>query len=152
MPVIVLALQDPAAAAGWVGPTIAISLAIVAGAVVLTLAGVFVAALVLQRSVRRVAGHVSAVLEAARRVADEGQALVRMVRDEGEGYAATSRRFRQRLDHGVDRVSERMADLDALADVVQDEVEETALRFASALRTARLSTSIIARVLRRRRR
>lgn len=152
MPVLAVFVQDPTTTAAWVGPTIAISLAIVAAAVLVTLVGVFVAALVLQRSVRRVAGHVSAVLEAARRVADEGQSLVRLVREEGEGYAATSRRLRHRIDHGVDRMSERLADLDALADVVHEEVEETALRFASALRTARLSTGIIARVLRRRRR
>ena len=80
------------------------------------------------------------------------QALVGRLRDEGDAYLATSRRLRKRLDHGIDRVSERAADLDALYEVVHDEVEDTALHFASVLRTARLSTGIIGRVLRRRRR
>jgi hypothetical protein len=78
--------------------------------------------------------------------------MVASLREEGEAYLATSRRFRTRLDHGIDRVSERAADLDALYEVVHEEVEDTALRFASALRTARLSTGIIAKALRRRRR
>jgi len=148
-----LALQDAApAVAGWVGPTIAISLAIVAAAVLVVLVGLLAAALAARQAFREVSRHLTAVLQAARRVADEGEALVTLVREEGEGYAATSRRLRRRLDSGLDRVSARLADLDALYEVVHEEVEETALRFATALRTARLSTSVIARALRRRRR
>jgi hypothetical protein len=82
----------------------------------------------------------------------ELQGLVERVREEGDAYLATSRRLRGRLDRGIDRVSERAADLDALYEVVQEEVEETALHFASVLRTARMSTSILGRALRRRRR
>jgi hypothetical protein len=131
----------PESLAGWVGPTIAISLAIVAFTCVVMFVAVALAALALRRALK----------EAADRLG-ELEKLVDRVRDEGDAYLATSRRFRLRLDHGIDRVSERAADLDALYEVVHEEVEDTALHFASVLRTARLSTGILAKVLRRRRR
>lgn len=133
-------LQDaPAALPGWVGPTVAISLALIALACVVMFLGIALAAMALRRTLKSASARL-----------DELQALVGRVQEEGDAYLATSRRFRRRLDRGIDRVSERMADLDALYEVVHEEVEETAMRFASALRTARLSTGIIARVLRRR--
>ena len=131
----------PAPFPGWVGPTIAISLALIALACVVLFVGLALAALAFRRA-----------FKSASKSLDELQALVGRVREEGDAYLVTSRRFRRRLDHGIERVSERAADLDALYGVVHEEVEETALRFASALRTARMSTGIIARVLRRRRR
>ncbi len=144
---------------GWVGPTIALSLTVVAVACVVMFAAVAVAAIAFQKRFDAMADNLSGlrqdlagVLEGARRVTEDGEAMVASLREEGEAYLATSRRFRTRLDHGIDRVSERAADLDALYEVVHEEVEDTALRFASALRTARLSTGIIAKALRRRRR
>ncbi len=149
----------PAPMAGWVGPTIAISVAILAFAWIVVFASAAVAAVALARRLDAMSDNLSGLrqdlggmVEGARRVSEQGESLVTMIRDEGEAYVATSQRFRRRLDHGIDRVAERMADLDALYEVVHEEVEETALRFASALRTARLSTGIIAKVLRRRRR
>ena len=130
-----------ATAPGWVGPTVAISLALIALSCVVMFAGIAMAALAFRRA------FLAATIQLG-----QLQALVSRVQEEGDAYLATSRRFRKRLDGGIDRVSERMADLDALYEVVHEEVEETALRFASALRTARLSTGIIARALRRRRR
>ncbi len=132
-------LQAPAP--GWVGPTIAVSLALIALSCVVMFAGIAMAALALRRVFKTALVQLGLL-----------QALVNRVQEEGDAYLATSRRLRKRLDGGIDRVSERMADLDALYEVVHEEVEETALRFASALRTARLSTGIIARALRRRRR
>jgi biopolymer transport protein ExbB/TolQ len=131
----------PGSVPGWVGPTIAISLAIVAFTCVVVFAAIGLAALAFRRALKAAADRLA-----------EMQKLVDRVRDEGDAYLATSRRLRKRLDQGIDRVSERAADLDALYEVVHEEVEETALRFASALRTARLSTGIIARALRRGRR
>jgi uncharacterized protein YoxC len=126
---------------GWVGPTVAISLAIIALACVVMFAGIALAAI----AARRAFAAASAELK-------ELQGLVERVREEGDAYLTTSRRLRGRLDRGIDRVSERAADLDALYEVVQEEVEETALHFASVLRTARMSTAILGRALRRRRR
>ncbi len=149
----------PAPMAGWVGPTIAISVAILAFAWIVVFASAAVAAIALARRLDAMSDNLSGLrqdlggmVEGARRVTEQGEAIIGLVRDEGEAYLATSRRFRTRLNHGIDRFSERAADLDALYEVVQEEVEDTALQFASALRTARLSTGIIAKVLRRRRR
>lgn len=149
----------PAQMSGWVGPTIAISVAIMALAWVVVFAAASVAAIAMARRLDRMSDNMiglradlAGMFEAARRVTEQGESIVEMVRDEGEAYLATSRRFRRRLDHGIDRFSERAADLEALYEVVHEEVEDTALRFASALRTARLSTGILAKVLRRRRR
>lgn len=150
---------SPESMPGWVGPTLALSAVAVALVMVIFLIGVAIAGRALQDAVDGMSGNfaelhrdLAEVLEGARRVATEGEALVELVREEGEAYVKTSRRFRRRLDRGIDQVSERAADLEALYDVVQEEVEESALRLASTLRTARLSTSIIAKALRRRRR
>ena len=149
----------PAPMPGWVGPTIALSVAIMALAWVVVFVAAAIAGIALERRIDAMSDNLSGlrqdlagVLEGARRVAEQGESLVALVREEGEAYVNTSRRFRKRLDRGIDRVTERAADLDALYEVVHEEVEDTALRFASALRTARLSTGIIAKVLRRRRR
>jgi len=133
------AVQAPLA--GWVGPTIAISLGIIAFACVVMFVALGLAALALRNAFRAASARLG-----------EMQALMDRVKEEGDAYLVTSRRFRHRLERGIDRVSERAADLDALYEVVQEEVEETALGVATALRTARMSTGIIARVLRRRRR
>lgn len=149
----------PACTQAWVGPVLAISAAVVALVAIIIFAGLALGARALHRAVERMADNLSelrvdlhAVLEGAKRVTDEGAVLVDQVREEGAAYVATSKRFRRRLDHTVDRMTERMADLDALVDVVHEEVEDTAMQFATALRTARLSTSILGKVLRRRRR
>lgn len=149
----------PAPLSGWVGPTIAISLAIMALAWVVLFAAAAVTVVALEKRIDTMSDNLSGLrqdlggmVEGARRVAEQGESIVSLVREEGEAYVETSRRFRKRLDYGIDRFSERAADLDALYEVVHEEVEDTALRFASALRTARLSTGIIAKALRRRRR
>jgi len=149
----------PAPMPGWVGPTIAISVGIMALAWVVVFAAAVLAGISLEKRLDAMSDNLAGLrqdlagmVEGARRVTEQGESLVTMVREEGEAYVATSRRFRKRLDHGIDRFSERAADLDALYEVVHEEVEDTALRFASALRTARLSTGILAKVLRRRRR
>lgn len=131
----------PVGLPGWVGPTVAISLGIIAFACVVMFLGIALAAIALRQALKSALLRLNALQE-----------LVDRVRVEGDAYLATSQRFRRRLDHGIDRVSERVADLDALYEVVHEEVEETALRFASVLRTARLSTGILAKMLRRRRR
>jgi hypothetical protein len=155
-----LLLQSaPAPVSRWVGPTVAISVAIMALAWVVVFVGAAVAAIALVKRLDAMGDNLGGLrqdlggmVEGARRMAEQGESIAALVREEGEAYMATSRRFRRRLDRSVDRWSERAADLEALYEVVQEEVEETALRFASALRTARLSTGILAKVLRRRRR
>jgi len=149
----------PPPIAGWIPPAIAVSLIVIAGVLVSVLAGALVAIRRVDRRAELIGadltalrGELAAMMEGARELAARSSTLVAMVEEEGVAYLDASRRFRRRLEYGVDRMTERMADLDALADVVQEEVEDSAIQIATVLRTARLSTGIISKVLRRRRR
>ena len=85
---------------------------------------------------------------AARRLTEQAQDLMVLVRHETGAFAETSRRVRRKVVRGIDRVEERLADLETLYDVVHDEVEDTALDVAAALRSARQGNGMIGRVRR----
>ena len=152
---VTLSLLQAAATPAWVGPTMAISLAVIA----LSVLGM---AIVVGKSVLRLAAHrkrIAAVFEnlqeeaqqaivAARRLTEQAQDLMVLVRHEAGAFAETSRRVRRKVVRGIDRVEERLADLETLYDVVHDEVEDTALDVAAALRSARKGNGMIGRVRR----
>ncbi|MDX2193195.1 MAG: hypothetical protein NW201_07565 [Gemmatimonadales bacterium] len=115
---------------GWVGPTIAVSL------VVIALAFVAIAAFAL------------AALAALRDATREGRALAATLRAEAEQLVKLSRGVRRRVRRGVLGAEERMGDLAALYDVVAREVEETALGAAATLRDARTGRGMIGRLRR----
>jgi hypothetical protein len=152
---VTLSLLQAAATPAWVGPTMAISLAVIA----LSVLGM---AIVVGKSVLRLAAHrkrIAAVFEnlqeeaqqaivAARRLTEQAQDLMVLVRHEAGAFAETSRRVRRKVVRGIDRVEERLADLETLYDVVHDEVEDTALDVAAALRSARQGNGMIGRVRR----
>ena len=152
---VTLALLQAAATPAWVGPTVAISLAVIALAVLGT-------AIVVGRSVLRLVAHrkrIAAVFDtlqedaqqalvAARRLTEQAQDLMVLVRHEAGAFAETSRRVRRKVVRVIDRVEERLADLETLYDVVHDEVEDTALDVAAALRSARQGNGMIGRVRR----
>lgn len=152
---VTLSLLQAAATPAWVGPTMAISLAVIA----LSVLGM---AIVVGRSVLTLVAHrkrIAAVFDtlqedaqqalvAARRLTEQAQDLMVLVRHEAGAFAETSRRVRRKVVRGVDRVEERLADLETLYDVVHDEVEDTALDVAAALRSARQGNGMIGRVRR----
>ena len=152
---VTLSLLQVAATPAWVGPTVAISLAVIA----LSVLGM---AIVVGRSVLTLVAHrkrIAAVFDtlqedarqalvAARRLTEQAQDLMVLVRHEAGAFAETSRRVRRKVVRGVDRVEERLADLETLYDVVHDEVEDTALDVAAALRSARQGNGMIGRVRR----
>jgi hypothetical protein len=152
---VTLSLLQAAATPAWVGPTMAISLAVIA----LSVLGM---AIVVGRSVLRLVAHrkrIAAVFDtlqedarqaivAARRLTEQVQDLMVLVRHEAGAFAETSRRVRRKVVRGIDRVEERLADLETLYDVVHDEVEDTALDVAAALRSARQGNGMIGRVRR----
>lgn len=152
---VTLSLLQAAATPAWVGPTMAISLAVIA----LSVLGM---AIVVGRSVLRLVAHrkrIAAVFDtlqedarqaivAARRLTEQAQDLMVLVRHETGAFAETSRRVRRKVVRGIDRVEERLADLETLYDVVHDEVEDTALDVAAALRSARQGNGMIGRVRR----
>lgn len=91
---------------------------------------------VLERDARPVLDQTRLLVTDASRVASKLSAEV-------EGLADTSKDLRERIVVAVDRVEDRLADADALLDVIQEEVEETVLDVGAALRTTRRGASVL---------
>ncbi len=150
-----LALLQVAAGPVWVGPTIAISLAVIALSVLGVAAALGIAALRLTGQVKKLGalvdglqGDVAQALLSVRRLTEQGQDLMVLVRHEAGALAQTSRRVRRKLVRGVDRVEDKLADLETLYDLVHGEVEDAALDVAATLRSVRQGDGMIGRVRR----
>jgi hypothetical protein len=150
-----LALLQVAAQPGWVGPTMAISLAIIAVCFLGIAAVAMIAALRLSGEAKKLAAVVSGLqddaaqaLKAVRRLTEQGQDLMVVVRNEAGAFAQTSRRVRRKLVRGVDRVEDKLADLETLYDLVHGEVEDAALDVAATLRSVRRGNGMLGRVRR----
>ncbi|HEY9385250.1 MAG TPA: hypothetical protein VIP80_17195 [Gemmatimonadales bacterium] len=140
---------------GWVGPTAAISLVIIA----LAFAAIAAGSVMLARAAKKEISEVSEKLEgirgdlhdamhAVRRVAETGEDLSVKLKEEIHQYLSTSRAIRQDLERGVRRVKTRLADLDALYEVVHEEVEDTALDVAAKVRSVRQGAGMVGRLRR----
>jgi hypothetical protein len=150
-----LALLQVADAPTWVGPTMAISLAIIA-------VSILAAAIALAVAAFRVAGQVQKVgtmlaglqddagqaLSTVRRLTEQGQDLIVVLRNEAGAFAHTSRRMRRKLVRGADRIEAKLSDLETLYDLVHEEVEDTALDLTAALRSVRSRKGMLGRVRR----
>jgi hypothetical protein len=150
-----LALLQVGAAPGWVGPTVAISLAVIALSVVGMAVAVGLAALRTASQIRKVSTlvdglqeDVAQTLTSVRRLTEQGQDLLVLVRHEAGAFAQTSRRVRRKVVRGVDRMEDKLSDLETLYDLVHHEVEDTALDVAAALRSARRGNGMLSRVRR----
>ena len=150
-----LAVMQIGATPGWVGPTMAISLAVIALSILVMAGAVALAALRVAGQVRKVGtlvnglqDDVAEALKAVRRLTEQGQDLMVLVRHEAGAFAQTSRRVRRKVVRAIDRIEDKVADLETLYDVVHDEVEDTALDVAAALRSARQGNGMIGRVRR----
>jgi hypothetical protein len=149
---LVQAVADPAMP-GWVGPTMAISLAIIALSFLAIAAGVVIAALKAAAQARRLTdamsgmqGQLTQTVGGVRRLVEQSQDLLVLVRHEAGAYAQTGRRVRRKLNKGVDRMEEKLHDLEALYDIVHEEVEDTALDVAATLRSSRRGEGTLGRV------
>ncbi|HLQ23384.1 MAG TPA: hypothetical protein VK132_09255 [Gemmatimonadales bacterium] len=140
---------------GWVGPVVAISLVVVALSFAAIAVGVLIVASRLIEPVQQLSRVIASLqddlawsLKGLRQLTEQSQELLTVVRQEAGAFAQTGRRLRRRIERGVDRIQTRLADLETLYDVVHEEVEETALDVASALRTVRTGTGVVARLRR----
>jgi uncharacterized protein YoxC len=140
---------------GWVGPTIAISLVVIALAfAIIGLALGLVAVKAsreiagLSKLVSRLRAEITPALMSIRRVADTGAELSDEIRDEAKEYIQVSRDVRHDLQRGVRKVKRKLDDLDALYEVVHEEVEETALDVAAGLRSVRNGAGMVGRIRR----
>jgi hypothetical protein len=148
-------LWQVAATQSWVGPTMALSLAVVALSFLAIAVGVVAVALKLSTPIRRVSAVIDGLqddlagtLSGVRRLTEQGQDLLVVVRNEAGAFAQTSRRLRRRVTKGADRLQMKLEDLETLYDVVHDEVEDTALDVAAALRSVRRGNGMLGRVRR----
>jgi hypothetical protein len=68
--------------------------------------------------------------------------LVGAIKTEADALVGASRDVRHRIVRAADAAEERLIDLDALADVVQHELEDTALDAAATMRDVRRGLSV----------
>src|SRR5436853_2098003 len=120
----------------WVAVVAAISLAILALSAIAIAVSSVAAALGVRaflRVLRDLAGPA---------VGDVRQ-LVATIRTEAESLVGTSRELRGRIVKAADAAETRLADLDALFEVVQEEVETTTLDVAATIRNVRRGLSVL---------
>jgi methyl-accepting chemotaxis protein len=149
-PVISIVLE-----AAWVGPTMAIALVLIAVSFIIIAA---VAAIVgreaaqaldtLSKEVGELREELQPTMRSVRAMSEEAQGLASQLKVEAGEIIRTSSEIRHDVRRGVDRVRERLEDLDALAEVMQDELEETALDVASRVRSIRTGAGVIGRIRR----
>jgi uncharacterized protein YoxC len=148
-------LQAQVVMPAWVGTVTAVSLIIIALSFVSIAVGLLIAIKKSQEQLKLMA-HVLKGLDddlipafrSIREMADKGKDVVDVVKDEAEAIARTSRRLRRRVRGGVDRIEERLQDLDALYEVVHEELEEAALSLATMVRTVRTGGGFLSRIKR----
>ena len=135
---------------GWAPTVTAIATVVVA----LIAVGFVVVALPLIRQASRTGAAVERFLnlvqkdskpliEDARSMVSEANRAVIKLRAEIDGVVETSQDIRTRVGNAADAAESRLLDLEALLDVVQEEVEETVLDVAAALRTTRRGSTIL---------
>ncbi len=120
----------------WVGPTVAVSLVVIAVSF-LVMGGVVLAiGLALRKESRAAKARLSVL-------AEEARIVTRRLKGELEGFADLSADARRRLKGAIDSVDGRLRDLDALIEVLHEEAEAAALDVAAVVRTVRQSGRII---------
>ncbi|HWP36900.1 MAG TPA: hypothetical protein VNL18_05025, partial [Gemmatimonadales bacterium] len=81
-------------------------------------------------------------LQSVRTAADEAGRVATALRQEVDGLVGASRRIRTQATEIADRVAERARDLEVVLDILQEEVEDTALDVAAALRATRRGAGV----------
>ncbi len=152
---LILAIWQVGTAQSWVGPTMAIALAIialsfvaVAVALVLVLSRLVQPLLELSRVIHNLQDDLSWSVKGVRQLTDQSQELLALVRQEAGAFAHAGRRLRRQVVKGADRIQAKLEDLETLYDVVHDEVEDTALDVAAVLRSVRQGNGVLGRIRR----
>ena len=150
-----LALLQVGAMPDWVGPAVAISLAVLALSFLGMAIAVAVAAFRVAEQAKKVGtlvdglqDDIARTLKGVRKLAEQTQDVMVLVRQETGAFAQTARRLRRKMVRGADRIEEKLQDLETLYDVVHTEVESSALDLAAGLRSLRRSNGMLGRVRR----
>jgi methyl-accepting chemotaxis protein len=88
------------------------------------------------------------ILKNVKGVADASNEVTDLIRREAAGYAATSMRARATADEALQKVSDKVRDVDALMEVLYAELEETALDVGTMLHRARKPKGWLGRIKR----
>jgi hypothetical protein len=135
----------------WVGPTIAIGVSIIAiGFLAIAVGAVLAFRKIAEaaESLRHLREDLGPAMKSIQSLTEKGSEITTAVRTEVLAVVETSRQLRGQVESGVERVRDRLGDLEALYDVVEEEVEETALSVASALRRFREGAGVVTRLKR----
>ncbi len=92
----------------------------------------------LQGTVDRLSADAKPLISQATRVAEEAREVMKRVRGEVDGIADATAEVSARLLDIADAAEARIDEVNALLDVLQDEVQDTALSAAAAVRGARV--------------
>ena len=140
---------------GWIGPVIAISLLVIAAAVAIMTTMMFVTLKEIRdraegvaREVGRLRSDLAPTLDAVKRLGEQGLDVVSLARAEALEIIEATRHVRYDIERGVHKAKRRLADFDAVVEVVQEEIESTALDLTTALQTARSGAGMIAQLRR----
>jgi len=133
---------------GWVGPTAAISLVVIALAFAAIGTVTVVAAWTARRKLTELSGKLETIRGEFERVMESVRQVTVTGAEEAHHYFTTSRALRRDLERGVHRVKSRLAELDALYEVVYGEVEDTALDVAARVRAVRSGARVVGRLRR----
>ena len=125
----------------WVPVTVALSLLVIA----LSFLAIAIGILYSLRSLNR---GLHPALKALTSAAESTEAVAALVRREGEGLGETSKRVRESVNGGLARIEDRLGDLDALYEVLYEEMKETGLEAGVMMRRLRRPGSWWGRVRR----
>ncbi len=140
---------------GWAEVLTALSTA----AIALVLVGTCVALILMLREVRTLLVHLKAfaktmeadgtpAIQSLRTMISDASGVVATVKEEVDGLADTSKGIRKRAERAATSIDDRLHDIEALVDVVQQEVEDTALDITAAIRTTRRGGKLFKRMRR----
>jgi len=134
-----LQVQDSPA---WVGPTMAISLAIIAFAFAIIGFVVAMLGLAVSKQLKDLRGQMAGVqddlqrtMKSVRKGAKDIRGVTALVHEQVAAFAGTGEELRSKVLDAADHVQVRLQDIEALYDVVYEEVADTALDVAAGVRT-----------------
>jgi hypothetical protein len=119
----------------WVGVVSAISLVIIALAALVGGTAIVAAALGIRAAVKAFKGFAGPAISDVR-------LLISNIKIEADAIVGASRDVRHRIVKAADAAEERLTALDSLAEVMQEEIEETAIDAAATMRDVRRGLSV----------
>lgn len=128
----------------WIPVVVALSLVVIALSFLAIALGVTVSAKKaadqmgeLTTALRTLHTDLGPALKSVTAAADSTEKVAALIAREGEGVAETTRRVRESVNGGLERLEERLADLDALYEVLYEEMKETGIEAGVMMRRLR---------------